>query len=61
MPLIVKQILPVISISANKENSMENILTDVKVLEVNFETALQKKLKPTAIYENLALSTELIM
>ena len=50
-----------ISISANKENSMENILTDVKVLEVNFETALQKKLKPTAIYENLALSTELIM
>ena len=53
-----------ISISANKENSIENILTDVKVLEVNFvnfKTALQKKLKPTVIYENLALSTELIM
>ena len=45
MPLIVKQILPVISILANKENSMENRLTDVKMLGVNFERALQKEIK----------------
>ena len=43
MPLIVKQILPVISILANKEDSMENRLTDVKMLGVNFERALQKR------------------